>query len=378
MLQAMQAQPPPPPGGDEPKRVISFKEYVLNGPRGDLTTLPLIHNKWIPQPDPGWMSPSFLFYDRVLGAGLVERSKFVKAMEGLGTSRHTTPSEDILLHKHNWSGASTTRVLLVPTEELASFCEGLGLEALRPTVVSLRDIPGNPKLELFPSSIPACTIPQDLLMGKYSLSATQSKMWGKGTKIFSQVNALLSWKEGGHLGSAASARGVGDATLQILERSVDEYVGFCYQHLGLDPCLDLVMQPGRVAEFVAFQQARGNEPGTILRQAQQLSSVVPFVASGRCPRAKAWGHSHSLLVSEWYSSLKAIMRAKARPLEHDRVDPRQWASLWEHLAAQWAQVVQSFKVSSLPGLPALFLLTTSAIPTCPQPLTHPHPHLPSL
>lgn len=363
---AMQASPPIYVVGQPSKKFINFKEGMLNGPRGDLITIPLVHNKWTAKPDTTWMTPTTIFHDKVLTTALVERPTFWRAMDLLASTRHTTPSEDKLLQKHQWLGPTTTGVLLASPEELASYCEGLHLDMLKPTVASLRALPSCPVVAPFPDHIPPCTIPADQLKGKYSLSATQTQLVAKGTKVHSQLAALLKWRKEGALGSITSARKVGDATVDILERSVDEYLGFCYKHLALEPALDLVMVPSHVAQFVAFQQARGNEPGTILRQAQQLSTVVTFVGSGRCPRAKAWGHSHQLLVKDWLSSLKAQERALAHPPGQEVVDPRLLAGLWDHLEGSWRGVVQSLQVGTH-ACPFPCMLTHVSTPCQPIP-----------
>lgn len=133
-------------------------------------------------------------------------------------------------------------------------------------------------LDPFPN-IPPCIIPTANLKWPYSLYSLNRPIIPK--PIASQMKALGRSKTQPTLGPGGSGKTVTNTTWKIMERSLEEFIGFCFLHLGMMPNLKTVMRPPAYAHFVAFQAARGLKARTMLRAAGMVSAAVPFVASGK-------------------------------------------------------------------------------------------------
>lgn len=314
--------------------------------------VPIFTNPWLTPPDTSPMVPILVFYQKLVGEGLVDVAKFQADMDGL-CSREASKAELRWLCSHHYVGPSTQHLAMAPSSKVVDYLKATPhKQLLEPTIVGLEELTLASRLThqaggtLFPDKIPPCTIPQDKLMEGYSLPEQP-----KGSKWRKQLAALYKLKvlgQGG-LGQGGKTSVISDATWVILERSLEEYVGFTQKHLGLVPSLDLVMQPSIYSQFVAFQRARGLDPSTQLRAAQQVSSVVSFVGAGHCPQSLTWGPTHATLTKNWFASLKAELRAleAARPA---RPSPTcNLADSWQLAEGMWAQFKQDLQVRGMPA-----------------------------
>lgn len=136
---------------------------------------------------------------------------------------------------------------------------------------------------------------------------------------------------------------VNETSLELMIRSLDEYVGYANKYHGVEPSMDLVMQPNMFSKFMAFKVARGNMASTMLRAAQQVSLVVPFVMSGHCPQASTWSQGHAAQVGQWYKTLKAGYREKAAatPAKRSAVP---LLEQWDAAEAVWGDFIDAFEV----------------------------------
>jgi len=243
------------------------------------------------------------------------------------SKRASSLSELRALEKHAFIATTQTEaIMMVEVDKLAVVLEGLQQAKLAATVAFLRDLPPvsnsstNQVDSLFPDIIPSCSITPEELDGAYSITSIAPQLCKSGSKWGKQLAALEKWKSMPPLNSHDRVKKVGATSIQLMVRSLGEYMGFCYKHLNLEPSMDLVMQCNTFSKFMAFKVARDNESSTMLRAAQQVSMVVPFVMSGHCPQAKSYSSAHAAQCKQWYSNLKSTLQ------ERSGRDPHQEAS----------------------------------------------------
>lgn len=293
---------------------------------------------------------------QVLGDGVIERTDFEREMGTIG-DRLASLKEKGLLKKHAFIGASFTGpITMVPMSGLVSKLKLLDLDGVEHTLACLEELPplhrGSVKSSssniIFPDSIHACGIEEDELWKDYSLSATAPHLTARGTKWAKQVKALRKYKTSPPLSSHGKVSKVGATSLELMVRSLDEFVGYAYMHHGVEPSMDLVLQPKWFSKFMAFKVARGNAASTMLRGSQQVSLVVPFVLSGHCPLVQTWGAGHSAQVKQWYSNLKMQHRgaATSTPSKRSLVG---LADMWVSVDAAEATFMKELEVSVWKG-----------------------------
>jgi hypothetical protein len=395
------------------KRTIFFKQFKVACPRDDVATIPLFHNKWVPTPDTTWVTPATMFYNKVrcmvpsvawkhlahtcwlhqtitastpptqvLGEGIMEEDVFQLKVQTL-VSRLASKAEITTLQKHAYLGPTfQAPTPLIPVLELAAMLKGLASqEHLVATLASLEDLPplegsnaGGSSTSTFPDTIPQCNLEDDELWGPYSLTATAGYLAAKGTKWDRQLAALEKFKTQPPLRSHGRVSKVGPTSLELMMRSLDEYVGYAHKHHAVSPSMDLVMHPNMFSKFMAFKLARGNAASTLLRTAQQVSLVVPFVMSGHCPQVHTWGPGHAAQVKQWFSNLKGDYRQESASTPCKR-SALSMSDQWEAVDAGWTAFKEDFQVGGM--LPALLPLsctqhTYSAHPTKPSCLVCTH------
>lgn len=329
-----------------PSKTISFKEVKIYGDKGDIATIPFIFNKWCIHPDATRVVPTTIFFEKVIGEGIVEKDKFLQDMEPL-TTRLSTNSEEHWLKEHGYIAPTTTSIPLVPTPKMVAYMKELNPIRLASTIVSMEDI--HMGLEgqaggLFPDHIPPCTLDQDAIHSDYSIPATHKELEKKGALWKRQMDAMAKWKKDPPLSSHGHVHPLQGTSLEMLKRSMEEYGGFVINHLARKPTMDLVMEPSTFSQFMAFKQARGNAPSTLLKAAQLASQVVPFVMSGKCPQAQTWGPGHAAQVQEWYSNLRAHFRAQL-PTPPSYSDPSTLAMVWDAIEAEYMCFLDALEVS---------------------------------
>jgi hypothetical protein len=197
---------------------------------------------------------------------------------------------------------------------------------------------------LFPDSIPICTISPEELEGAYSITSIAPGLCKAATKWGKQLAALQQWKTNPPLNSHDRVKKVGETSIQLMVRSLEEYMGFCYKHLGLEPSMDLVMQCNTFSQFMAFKVARSNESSTMLRAAQQVSLTIAFVMSGHCPQIKAYTPGHAAQCKQWYSNLKADYRREVAEAPTKRT-AISLAAQWDSVDDRWNAFIEQYEVS---------------------------------
>jgi hypothetical protein len=196
---------------------------------------------------------------------------------------------------------------------------------------------------MFPDNIPTCSTPPEQLDGAYCISSIAASLCKPGSKWGKQVAALEKWKANPPLNSHGRVKKVGATSIQLMVRSLEEYMGFCHKFLEMEPSMDLVMDCNSFSKFMAFKVARDNESSTMLRSAQQVSLTVAFVMSGHCPQSKEYSSTHAQQCKQWYSNLKAVYRAEVelKPIKRAAIS---LASQWEAVDADWAEFEDNYEV----------------------------------
>lgn len=263
----------------------------------------------------------------------------------------TSQSELNLLEKHAFIVTSNNTMLMVEVDKLAHVLEGMQMVQLAATVAFLRGMPpvegssGSNVQSLFPDTIPTCTISPGQLEGAYSIPSIAPSLCQADTKWGKQLAALQKWKTSPPLNSFDRVKQVGPTSIQLMVRSLEEYMGFCYKHLNLEPSMDLVMECNTFSQFMAFKVARDNESSTMLRAAQQVSMAVPFVMSGHCPEARAYSSAHAAQCKQWYSNLKTKYRREVGEAPPKRPSPISLASQWDAIDDEWSDFLEMYEVS---------------------------------
>jgi hypothetical protein len=257
-----------------------------------------------------------------------------------------------LLEKHAFIVTSNTpTILMVEVDKLAGVLEAFKEAKLAASIAFLRGMPSvdgsssnNQVDPLFPDSIPTCPISSEELEGAYSIISIAPSLCKPATKWGKQLAALEKWKKNPPLNSHDRVKKVGETSIQLMVRSLEEYMGFCYKHLDLEPSMDLVMQCSTFSQFMAFKQARGNESSTMLRAAQQVSLTIAFVMSGKCPQVKAYSPGHAAQCKQWYSNLKADYRREVAeaPTKRKAIS---LAAQWEAVDGRWNAFIEKYEVS---------------------------------
>ena len=270
------------------------------------------------------------------------------------SKRHVTLSEKKHLEKIAFITTPYTSMLIVEVGQLADVLEGFNKAGMSATVAFLRGMPqvegsssSSSKVDsMFPHHIPTCNISHEQLEGAYCISSIAPSLCIPGSKWGKQVAALEKWKANPPLNSHGRVKKVGGTSIQLMVRSLEEYMGYCYKYHEIEPSMDLVMDCNSFSKFMAFKVARDNESSTLLRGAQQVSLAMAFVMSGHCPQAKDHTPAHAAQCKQWYSNLKAVYRAEVELKATKRADIS-LASQWEAVDAKWTEFEDSYEVSPL-------------------------------
>ncbi len=96
-----------------------------------------------------------------------------------------------------------------------------------------------------------------------------------------------------------------ETTVEMRNRTLSQFVGFCFSKLGLTTSITHVLNPVAVAAACGFWEARGLSPATIKIRVQHLTQAAPFVSSKYCPKQQDWSREHLAQCHEWFKKLSA-------------------------------------------------------------------------
>ncbi|GAB4819546.1 hypothetical protein N2152v2_006592, partial [Parachlorella kessleri] len=203
---------------------------------------------------------------------------------------------------------------MVPLDALASCLQGLSqrfaaLDGPARSFVGLASnstmgrlafastLDGCPQLE-------QCPLAQQEVDREYSLGATHPEYYVDGTQLSSQVAAARAFFANPPLGCGVRSK-VGGATVDIKLQELGEFLGYCKNHEGLEPSVELV----------ASTQLVARPPGDVA------------------------------VTTAWYREVAGKFRAEAK----DPSNKRRKASVvplvevWEHLDGSWGELLADFE-----------------------------------
>lgn len=132
-------------------------------------------------------------------------------------------------------------------------------------------------------------------------------------------------------------------TVEMRNRTVCQFVGFCYSKLGVAPTLTHVMNPVSIFAACGFWKASGLAPATIKLRLQHIVQAVPFAYSKYCPRQQDWAKTHIAQLKDWCKKLSA------RALSDYQRSPKKEYNVhlheaWEFARDDWVLFLKAFQV----------------------------------
>ncbi len=133
-----------------------------------------------------------------------------------------------------------------------------------------------------PERIIPCPLGRDELDDYYSIDSVATRMQVDLSSYKKQQQAQRGYLSNPHLNKehgdkGANQKKLAPASIIARERDQSQFTGFCIKHLGMQPTLELVMQPHAVAKFVVSSQQQ--------QQAQQkMCSALLMPASSSSSR----------------------------------------------------------------------------------------------
>lgn len=142
-------------------------------------------------------------------------------------------------------------------------------------------------------------------------------------------------------------------TLHLKMEEMGEFLGYCYNHEGHAPTMELVMRCDLVARYIGFLKARpwgthtGCAPSTLLLSVRHLKFSIPFLACrGACPGVASLSGKHVTATKDWYKGLipRFTQQAMAEGGARRPVADTSLATIWKHLDSKWANLTRRFEV----------------------------------
>ncbi len=132
-------------------------------------------------------------------------------------------------------------------------------------------------------------------------------------------------------------------TVDMRNRTISQFVGFCYSKLGMSPNITHVMNPVAVSAACGFWKARGLAPATIKLRVQHIVQAVPFAHSKYCPKQQEWSQAHITQMDEWCKKLsaKALSDYQRSPKKGFNVHLQE---SWDFAREDWIKFLVAFQV----------------------------------
>lgn len=348
--------------GEDP--VFEVGEATVQNIRGEFVKVPCFLDTGYCHPRVdrrSWFVPALVFWHVALAGGPVGQQDFVDEVKK-GPWRPSGPVEIDELDARMYKYPRSSLEYMVPLDALASCLQGLSqrfaaLDGPARSFVGLASnstmgrlafastLDGCPQLE-------QCPLAQQEVDREYSLGATHPEYYVDGTQLSSQVAAARAFFANPPLGCGVRSK-VGGATVDIKLQELGEFLGYCKNHEGLEPSVELVASTQLVARFLSFKlartcgQYRGCSPNTMLICVLNLRFFLPFVSfPGGCPGAPARPPGDVAVTTAWYREVAGKFRAEAK----DPSNKRRKASVvplvevWEHLDGSWGELLADFEV----------------------------------
>lgn len=231
------------------------KEVKVVGMREDTNTIPFFYNP--SKGDTSWMVPSKIFYNKCLGEAIVGFEQFEETLMEHGGVRLPTKEELTWLVRHIYCTRTNTHFYLIPTKNLLLVGKEYGDDVVGNLIDSMSTrLPPLPQddapifEDLYPKSLPLCTIPKEKLQGPFSITSTYPR-W-EGTTFGKQEKALRTFKLDPPFSTYGNVRKVQETTIDIMVKQLSLFVGFGHNHLGMEPTMDIIMEPTSFAQYIAF------------------------------------------------------------------------------------------------------------------------------
>lgn len=93
---------------------------------------------------------------------------------------------------------------------------------------------------------------------------------------------------------------------------MDQFVGFCHNHLHLEPTVEHVMNPMLVCKFWGFNMAKGLAVSTFKKQAGHLKDAITYIAQGHVIEGRTWSRKKEKRLFRWYTNLTSKLGAQVR------------------------------------------------------------------
>lgn len=126
---------------------------------------------------------------------------------------------------------------------------------------------------------------------------------------------------------------------------MQEFVGFCFKWLHLEPSMKWVMHPQVVAKYFGFHVAKGTSIDTMHNIATHIYQVVEFVTSSGWPSHHHWGQSHIDATLGWLSNLKGKTIPTIKKHYQAKEEGITLWKVWEATLAKWDKLQAKLHVS---------------------------------
>lgn len=201
-----------------------------------------------------------------------------------------------------------------------------------------------------PSAFIPCPLNESQLEEHYSLS-----LQGKPTSYTKQEDAMTAYFSNPPLTkpiptsttkrAKSNMRKLGQETIIMRVRTMDEFVGFCSKWLHMKPCMELAMDPQLVAKYMGFHVAKGTQEGTLKRISTHLHQSIPFINSTHCPRLSPPQDDATFKgTMDWFTNLNGSILASISMHHNTKEQGTTLWSVWEATITKWEAFQTKLKV----------------------------------
>lgn len=351
---------------------------------GDMASLPIMHNV---AKDKEWMVASMPLYDKVIGRGLMEESKFIEIAREY-KSRDMLPSEIEWLVEMKFMNmecppsiviGSSKVVELLKSQEHLHF-QAIHFQSMPPLGATSSD---QDEIKAFPTKLPKCTIGGATLKGSYSLHATDSYYGEDGTTWTKQMDAMATCLTSPPFTHSGNMRPLGPTTIDAIKQSMDELAGYAFNHRGKEPSIEHAMDANLIGHFLAFRLKRNNNPSTLIKVLHHFKYVVTFITECPCPGTKTWSMAHSSLLHTWMRNVTAKLRQDVGAWQERHKDKKarldvEMPPVWDHVEAKFDEACTEYEVSGCVSWCVMVLCgrRVAKVRICNKCKCNTHPHKP--